>query len=252
MQELLTECLKLVNLPYTILFGGSMLYWILYVLGAVGADLLDFDIDMDTDVDADADVDMDIDGDIHHSGMLTTVLKFLHVGDVPVTVVASMLSMGMWVASILSNHFLNNNSIGVALALLLPILLCGMIFTRIGLSPFLPLLRSAFDESGDVTEIIGKLCTVISLEANSTYGQVEIAMQGSPLTLNIKTRDGEVLKKGDEAVVFDRDSDNETYIVTRFTMDTEEKNDSMEFPPSIELNILDDSGVKDSNKQHER
>ena len=158
----------------------------------------------------------------------------------------------MWVASILSNHVLNNNSIGVALALLLPILLCGMIFTRIGLSPFLPLLRNAFDESGDVTEIIGKLCTVISLEANSTYGQVEIAMQGSPLTLNIKTRDGEVLKKGDEDVVFDRDSDNETYIVTRFTMDTEEKNDSMEFPPSIELNILDDSGVKDSNKQHER
>jgi hypothetical protein len=262
MQELITECLKLVNFPYTLMFGLAMLYWILYVVGAVGSDLFDFDMDMDTDVDAhvhggiDADGHVhhgDMDGDVHHGGgLLTTVMKFLHVGDVPVTVVATMMSMGMWIASVLSNYYMNNSSLGIALGLFIPIVVVGIIFTRIGLHPFLPFLKNAFDESGDVVEIIGQLGTVASLEANSKYGQLEIAMKGSPITLNVKTRDGEVLKKGDEAVVFDRDEDGETYLIMKFNMKSQEKSRSTEDAAEPQPNKSERSSVKNSNKELER
>ena len=60
MQELWLECIKAVNLPYSILFGATLTYWILYLVGALGSDFLDF-MDFDTDVDVDPDVDVDAD-----------------------------------------------------------------------------------------------------------------------------------------------------------------------------------------------
>jgi hypothetical protein len=250
MQELITECLKLVNLPYTLMFGTAMAYWILYVVGAVGADLLDFDLDVDTDMDADADIDMD--GDVHHGGgIFATAMKFLHAGDIPLTVVASTMTMGMWIASVLLNYYMHNDKLVIALGLMIPIVVIGMLFTRIGLQPFLPILRKAFDESGDVVEIIGKMGNVVSLEATAAYGQVEIAVKGSPITINVKTKGDEVLKKGDEAVVFGRDDDGETYLVTSFATESDNENAITEDNPEPDLNKINSSGVTDNNMERE-
>ncbi len=248
MQEFLLETVKLVNLPYTLLFGSTMIYWVLYILGAVGADLLDFDFDLDTDVDGDADIDLD--GDLHSGGgMLVTVLKFLHVGDAPLTVVASVMSLGMWATSVMTNFYLNNSSVKIALALAIPIFIAGALCTRIGLKPFLPLLKTAFDETGDVVKIIGKMGTVVSMEVDSKYGQVEIAMKGSPITLNVRTRGDEVLKKGDEAVFFDRDADDDTYIVARFNIEEDEELRELNSHSPSTMNNPERSGVQDKNQR---
>jgi hypothetical protein len=219
MQELFVESIKSVNIPYTTMFGATMAYWIMYIVGIVDADVLDFDVDVD--LDADVDVDADVDGDVEsNGGIFTSLLKFMYVGDVPLTVITSMMTLGMWAFSVLINFYLANTSIVIALLLMIPILLFGMLFTKLGLMPFVPILRVVFDRSGDSVEIVGKQCTVISLEANSDYGLVEIAAKGSPINVNVKTLDDEVLKKGDKAVVFDRDADGETYMITRLSLGT--------------------------------
>ena len=217
MYELYQECIRIVNLPYTVLFLLTLSYWVLYIVGVLGSDFLDF---MDFDMDMDADVDMDADFGVEHSGgALTALMKFVHGGDVPMTVVISTLTMSMWVISILTNYYIKNTSGLIALGLFIPIFICGILITNVALTPFVPILKKAFDESGDSIKIIGKSCVVYSLEVTPKHGQAEIAKKGSPLIINVKTKDGDVLKKGDEAVVFEYDEKDGIYMVTKFDVD---------------------------------
>lgn len=212
MYELLQESIRLVNLPYTILFGISAFYWILYLVGIFGSDLLDFDFDLDTD----GDVDLDGLGDGAGGGsLLGALMRFVYAAEVPVTVIASTLSVAMWAISVLTNYYTSNTNLMLAAAFTLPIFLGGLVVTKIVLMPFVPLLKKAFDESSDVIHVIGQLCVVTSMEATPTHGQAEVPLKGSPLLLNVKTREGVTMNKGDEAVVFAKDDDG-TYIIAAF------------------------------------
>ncbi len=214
MIELFHESIRPVNLPYTILFGISLFYWILYLVGVFGSDLLDFDFDGDLDGDGG---DLDVDGGAEGGGsILGALMKFVYAAEVPVTVVASVLSTAMWAISILSNHYLSNTSVLIAGFLVIPIVVGGFVATKLVLMPFVPLLKKAFDESSDVVHVIGQLCVVSSLEVTEKHGQAEVPLQGSPLLLNVKTRDGVALTKGEEAVVIAKDDDG-VYIVAPFS-----------------------------------
>lgn len=225
MYELLQECIRPVNLPYTLLFGLTLLYWIMYLFGVLGSDFLDFidfglDLGADIDLDVDLDADVDVDADVgQHGGALISFLKFLHAGDVPLTVIITCLTMSMWALSILVNYYLKNHNGLVALGLFIPFFVCSVLVTKVALKPFVPLIARALDETGDALTIIGKLCVVTSLEVTPAYGQAHVATKGSPIVINVKTQEGESLKKGDKAVVFDRDDEDETYVVTALEVD---------------------------------
>lgn len=217
MYELFQESIRPVNLPYTILFGVSIFYWCLYLVGVFGSDLLDFDFD--GDFDADGGADPGLDGGHHDGGsLLGGMMKFVYAAEVPVTVIASVLSTAMWAISLLSNHYLNNTNAMLALVLVIPIVVGGFVATKIILMPFVPLLKKAFDESSDVIHVIGQLCVVTTLEVTEKHGQAEVPLKGSPLLINVVTRDGVTMRKGDEAVVFAREDDG-TYVITPFSGD---------------------------------
>ena len=229
MFELLEASFSLVNLPYTILLIVMFLYWGLYLLGAFGSEALDLfgldfdaDVDIDTDIDADVDVDLDTDLDAGgaHGGVMPALFQFFYLGEVPLMIIFSVLILSMWTISVLANYFLRNGSALVALALFLPIVVVGLIVTRTIIMPFAPLLKQIFDQSGDKVEIVGKTCVVTSSEATPQYGQAEFAMKGAPVLLNVITREGVTLKKGQEAVIYDYDQTNNTYLIAALDVNT--------------------------------
>src|SRR5690606_26055511 len=118
----------------------------------------------------------------------------------------------MWAFSILFNFYTGNTSVLLALGLFLPIFAGGVVTTKLVLKPFVPLLKTAFEEKSDVIAVIGQLCVVTSLVVTDRHGQAEVPLKGAPLLLNVKTRGDAPLKKGDEAVVISREDDG-TYIV---------------------------------------
>ncbi|NLY03025.1 MAG: YqiJ family protein [Rhodopirellula sp.] len=221
MLELWNQSIAAVNLPYTILLGLVFLYWILYIVGAVGEDLLDFaGLDVDADLDAGGGVEADVDGDIdvghgHSGGLLGSALHFFHVGEVPVILIFSVLVLAMWVVSVLTNYAIGNSSALVAAALFPPIVLAGLVITKTAIGPFAPLLKNLFDQSGDKVELIGRRCVVSSSEVTGEYGQCEIARTGAPLLLNVQARQGERLARGEEAVIFDYDKTNNVYLIAK-------------------------------------
>ncbi len=220
MIELFYESIRLVNLPYTIFFLCAVLYWALYLIGVLGHDVLHLHghADVGTDFGGDGHGDLGGDAGAHGHG-IGALFDFVYAADVPVTVIASVLSFCMWAISILVNYYTGNTSMLLAAGLALPVFAGGLVATKVVLKPFVPLLKVAFDQSSDVIHVIGQLCTVTSLEASPRHGQAEVPLKGAPLQLNVKTRAGVSLKKGDEAVVIAREDDG-TYIIAAFDGDS--------------------------------
>lgn len=236
MWELFQAAIAPANLPYTVLLGLILLYWLLYLLGMLGEDALDFlglDLDADVDVDVDADVDIDIDADVDvdadldadmggagPAGALVSVLSFFHVGEVPVIIIFSILALATWLISIVATQLIGRADFVIGLMLFVPVFLGGLIVTKTLVMPFAPYLKKVLNQSGDKVQVVGRRCVVTSIEATPKYGQAEMPTEGAPLLLNVKTRDGVTLHKGDEAVVFDYDKPTSVYFIAALDIDT--------------------------------
>jgi hypothetical protein len=214
--ELIEAAFLSVNLPYTVLTIIVMLYWCLAILGAADLNALDFDLDFDADMDMDANANMDMAGGGH--GFIY-FLGFFGIGAVPLTLSVTFLVLSMWSVSLLANHYLHNTSGLIALGMFLPILFCGLIMAKFLTFPIIPLFKKLREQSGQMARALGSACIISSSEATETFGQAEVTTDGAPLTLNVRTTEGETLKKGDEAVVVDYDKDASIYLVKKLSLE---------------------------------
>ncbi len=225
--ELLSANFNLVNFPYTLMLIVTVLYWLSVIIGAMDISVLEFDVgldadadldgDMDTDISADGDADADADGDV--SGGWRTFLHYFNVGEVPLTILLSILSLSMWAFGVMGNYYLNRgNSVLLALMFWVPNLIISLHIAKICTIPFKALFRSLDCDSEQHQDLIGKTCIITSRIANAKRGQAEVKAKGAPLLLSVRT-DGEELKKGDEAVVLESKRDKGVYIITKLELE---------------------------------
>lgn len=270
MQEILSESIRLVNLPFTVLLGGLVCYWLLVAIGllhfdsgadadlqvggegdlsvggegdlAVGgeADLAvggDAHVDAVTDaaVDAGADVAADAGADSaaggegtdtgdhshagsgHGPGLLSSVMKFVHLGDVPAMIVVSVQALCMWLFSMIANHYWNDHSLTRAAVFLLPNLLVSAIITRYVTWPLARFFRALNREYAEHQSLIGRTCRITTSEVTDRFGQAEMPTRGAPLVLQVRTSAAEPLRRGDTALVIRHDKDSHTYHVRKIT-----------------------------------
>jgi len=241
MYEVFTESIRWVNLPFTVLLGFVVLYWIMVGLGVLDMSLFgDFDADfhMDGHFDADAHVETDVGdhpfvpgdpaglsaGEAHglhkevasgHGGnFVVQALSFLNVGQVPLTLVLSVLALCLWLGSMIANRYFTGGSVALATAALIPNFIVAVIATRYITLPFRPLFRAITRERNENLSVIGQRCTVITSEATPEFGQAEIKTEGAPLLLNVRTLNDEILSRGETAVVVRADNDRSLYFIT--------------------------------------
>ncbi len=210
MLDFFYECFAPVNLVFTLLLMAVFAYWTLIVLGAVGLDT--FDLDLDTD----ADFDLDADGDAFaHTTPLSSVLRFFHLGEVPLMIVLSFFVVSMWVVSLLVNRFLNYDNLWwVALLWLVPNIVLSLFVAKAVTMPFRGVFRYIDGGIEPRTNFVGKTCIIKSGRATPKFGQAELfRADGVPLLLNVKTRPGIELKKGAVVKIQAHDTLANTYTV---------------------------------------
>jgi len=245
MHEVFAESITWANLPFTVLLGTVVLYWIMVALGALDMNLfgeVDADLHADAHFDAHADggVDLDGDGDLDghplvpgdpphltgdkaggiskeltggESSCLVQALSFLNVGKVPVMFVASVLVLCLWLGSMISNHYLTGGSVALAAAFIVPNLIVSVILTRYITLPFRPLFRALTTERDEQVSVIGQRCVIVTSEATPEFGQAEIKTDGAPLLLNVRTMNDARMVRGDVAVVVRRDGERDFHFI---------------------------------------
>jgi hypothetical protein len=192
----------------TLLLALVVCYWLLVILGA-----LDFEADL-----PDADLDLDSDGHHAHHGMSTggvwiTAGRLFGFSQVPIVVWLSFLFLFMWFLSLVLNEKWNpSHSILQTFILLLPNLVGSLVITKLVTIPVARLFKAMADSDTEAEVVIGRTGTVCSIEADETYGQLEITANGAPLLINVRTQGG-TLVKGTQAKITSAGPDNAFYFI---------------------------------------
>ncbi|MBN2528960.1 MAG: DUF1449 family protein [Deltaproteobacteria bacterium] len=220
-------CVTLANVVYTVLLGVAILYWLTVIVGVFDLDLFNFDVDsdvdvgMDADVDVNADVEADADVDAHADtgtslqGVLHSMLLFFNLGEVPVMIIFSFLTFFMWWASILFQYYIGKGSIFWAVVLLIPNFVGSLLLTKICTQPFKGIFNKLSEEKEDFEEMVGRTCIVATSKVDATFGQARIETEGSPLVINARTENEEILLKDEEAIVVAYDIKTSIAIIHR-------------------------------------
>jgi len=218
MQELLQAAVQVINLPWTILLGFVLLYWLLMIVGLFDFDTIDGHFDFHKDVHLSGDPDAGgHDVPSNGGGWLHSVLHFLNLGDVPLMAVLSVLTLTCWTFSILANHHFNPEySLLWGGVLLIPNLLICLVLTHFVTLPLRVVFRKLNQDQDAKIEVIGQVAKVTSGEANATFGQATIDHEGVPITLNVRAPAGTVFHRGDRVLVIEEDREKHTYQVVKY------------------------------------
>jgi hypothetical protein len=201
--ELFAEAIRPINLAFTILLAVIVLYWVLVSFGALGLDL-----------GGDAELEGDADG-----GWLSSILGFINIGEVPVTIVLSFLALFAWAQSIVVNYYLTGGSTLLGLAAIVPILCVSAVATRFCTMPFRPLMRALNRDREEHLPIVGRTCQIMTTEANAQFGQAQIETKGAPVVINVRIADGAPLLRGSTGLIVRQDSERDVYYVVPLSSD---------------------------------
>lgn len=202
--ELWEQAILPYNLPFTLLLGLVVFYWLLTLIGAFGIDSLDAHHHVDGD-----------DASGHLGDVPAAMLRVVNAGFVPLTVVLSILILMMWVGSITLNYYFNpGKSWLLAAAFLAVAFVLAVIATKILTQPLVPLMRR-LKEAENVAPVIGEVGIVRSIEMDSKYGQVEVERPGGATAL-LNARlgaDAEPVPRGTTVAIISLDETSGLYLV---------------------------------------
>lgn len=209
MSELLQVSISPNQILLTLLLGLVVCYWLLVILGA-----LDFETDMPDDL-GDGDVDAHHGHGVNTGGAWITAGRLFGFSQVPIVVWGSFIILFMWFVSLVLNQKWNADADTLrALLLLLPNFVISAIATKLVTIPVAKLFKAMADADTEAEEVIGRTGTVVSMEADERYGQLEIAANGAPLLINVRTQLGApALPKGTQAQVTTAGPDNAFYFI---------------------------------------
>ncbi|PIE34743.1 hypothetical protein CSA56_06910 [candidate division KSB3 bacterium] len=200
MQTLLTESVRWITMPYSILLGVMAVYWLTVILGFLDLEVFDFDLDLEADVEVDS------------------LLSFLNIGAVPFSIWLTIVTFQMWLYSVGFNVLLDNMSpihipdwlrFFVVLLILLPL---AVIVAKYVTAP----LNSMFEiQSITKNEFVGKTCIVTSSQVNQQFGTAEFRVRGTPQLLDVRAKSEDGLKRNDQALIYEYDADEDIFYVTR-------------------------------------
>lgn len=197
MVELLQASIFGFNLLSTLLLGVVVIYWISMMAGFVGHHTLHIDADLDSDGAAD--------------GAVHGILVFFNLGEMPLMLFASLVFLSMWIISVSTKVIFDYNVL-ISGVLVIPEFIVSLLLVRTALLPFKKLFKSLKAANTDVP-VIDRKCILLSDCEPGRVGQAEIATGGASILINVKITGNVSLKKGDSALIIQKDKNVEIYEV---------------------------------------
>lgn len=205
---------------WSVLLIFVLLYWLLVILGALDLDLLDglSGGEVDGGLDGAAEgLDAGDGAEGGHDGMLATLLGALGLGGVPLTVALSVLIFLGWVLTYLGMEVWRRAGLAILSGVATGVVVAGVALalalftTSLALRP----LRGAFRTQQATTrhELIGRVCKLTTMRADTGFGQAEIDDGGSPVLMQVRCLRPNQLTRGAQAIVYDYDREREVFLI---------------------------------------
>ena len=205
MDHLLAALVAFPTVLFTPLLVVAVLYWLLVILGALDMDLIHLG-------DADAGGH---DAHAGHNGF--AILEFLRVGQVPITVIASVFVVIAWIVSFAATMLLRPAVpewswwlfAAVALGASLVVAYLGTGLVGAGLA-------RVFAIRGTVTaaSLVGRVVEVTSSTVDARFGTARHdRLTGEEVLLNVVCDPAHALKRGDQAVIMEYDTAKGVYLI---------------------------------------
>jgi len=199
--EYLSLAFTLPTLIFSTLLCVVLLFWLITLIGFADIDMLDGDVSLSSD---------DIDPD-------AAFTKF-GFGELPVTVVISMLVMFGWLNSIYLHKFF-----GYLLGEGVSFYFMSMVMVLVSVFGAMPLvvllakpLQRFFDskEAASKEDMLGLECTIATSKVSDTFGQAKIMFQGAEQLIEVRTECETPFKLGDRAVLLEHNKEQHFYTIT--------------------------------------
>jgi hypothetical protein len=234
LNELVVASLQFPTVVFTIALGIVVVYWLFVLIGALDIDLFGGDVDVDVsgaakgigDVltggakggteagiaalhaggDAGGEIGGDADGDLDGGGLW----HVLGLGDVPVTISASLIIVLAWVGSLLAMHYLGLGG-GWAVVVLVIAVAIALPIAALLIRPLAPVF--AVREAKSNADYIGHVCTITTGRVDNGFGQAMVEDGGTVLDIAVRCERTGALARGDKALIIEFDRERQAYIV---------------------------------------
>lgn len=198
MSELLSFAFSGINIVPTILLIFTVAYWLIVIMGVVDLDSIDVDIDMDAEVELEG---------------LASVLSFFNIGQMPLMIFITFFSIPLWMITLMTNDFFGFIAfLPSALVFVAASLVCLFIAKFLTI-PIARLYRKIRKETEAIENVIGQVCKAKLPISSDKKGQAEIKINGTSILIYAKTREGQLVRKNESALIIDFVQEHNFYYV---------------------------------------
>ena len=205
-------------LPYTFFLGIAVFYWMTVIFGLIDINLLELDV-------LDSGVEKAMEGGIESVGSslgaLSSLLNFVHVGKVPITIIGSFLILKMWFFGFIFNELAGTlledfSNFWIVLSHLFFggfNFIISTFLTGMTTFPFCGIFEHKTTRGGNL--LLGSECKIKTTHVNDDFGQAELQTEDhSYLLISVRCKEGHNFKKGDVAKVESYDEKNNVYYLS--------------------------------------
>lgn len=208
-QEFLNVAFSPVNTVLSVLLILSALYWVFTIVTG-----LDIDVGIDADIDTDFDAP---DGHVHipeDPSAWVQFLKFLNLDIVPMTYFLTLTLLFTWLGSVYLTMFLPMPT-WLGIVIILPLLIGSILLTKIILKPLNPFFKEINHKGERPHDFLGREGRMKSSINGTKTGILEVFIGSDPMTLMVKSKNGEMIQHGDRVVIVDEEPDKRIYYVAK-------------------------------------
>lgn len=206
-QEFLHISFSPVNTVLSVLLILAVIYWLFTIITG-----LDIDIGIDADFDTDVDAP---DGQIHvteSSSDFIQFLKFLNLDIVPISYFLTIALFFTWLGSFYVEVYFSPE-LWIAVITVFPMFLLGILFTKLLLKPLNPFFREINHKGEKPYDFLGREGRMKSTIHGDKTGILEVFIGSDPMTLMVKSKDGEKIEHGTKVIIVDEDPQRKFYYV---------------------------------------
>lgn len=206
-QEFLHIAFSPVNTVLSVLLILAVIYWVFTIITG---------LDIDVGIDADFDTDVNApDGHVHvpdDPSAFIQFLKFLNLDIVPITYFLTISLFFTWLGSFYLEVF-TSPTIWAAVLLVFPMFLVSILLTKLILKPLNPFFREINHKGEKPHDFLGREGRMKSTIHGSKTGILEVFIGSDPMTLMVKSKDGERIEHGTTVIIVDEDPQRKFYYV---------------------------------------